>query len=107
MSCRQRHCQHKPRPEITTAAEVERSHCAALGTLTRQAERLQAKLETVDHDEAVGGVHFTSLLRVALKVTRGLSQPQLPDLSDVNWGEGRKEGMRDRVELGRLSSKCI
>lgn len=52
--------------------------------LTRQAERLEAKLQTVEQDEAVGGVHFTSLLRVALKVAGGLSQPQLPDLSDVD-----------------------
>lgn len=60
------------------------NHIYVRWTLTRQAERLEAELDTVEHDETVGGVQFTSLLRVALKITRALSQPQLPDLSYVN-----------------------
>lgn len=61
--------------------------------LTSHAERPEAKLQAVEHDEAVGGVQFTGLLRVALKIAGALPQPQLPDLSYVDWREGgRKEG---------------
>ena len=54
-------------------------------TLTSHTERPQAELQAVEHDEAVGGVQFTGLLRVALKITGALPQPQLPDLSYVDW----------------------
>lgn len=64
-------------------------------TLTSQAERSKAKLDTVEHDEAVGGVQFTGLLWVALEITGALPQPQLPDLSYVDWR--RKEGRKDSV----------
>lgn len=40
----------------------------------------------------MGGIHFTGLLRVALKVPGALPQPQLPDLSYVDWRREREEG---------------
>ncbi|TNN59902.1 hypothetical protein EYF80_029868 [Liparis tanakae] len=53
----------------------------------------RAKLQAVEHDEAVGGVKFTGILRVALKIPGALPQPQLPDLSYVHWRrQGRREG---------------
>ncbi len=63
-------------------------------TLTSHTECPEAKLQSVEHDEAVGGVQFTGLLRVTLKISGALPQPQLPDLSYVNWRreEWRKNG---------------
>lgn len=54
-------------------------------TLTCHTERPEAKLQAVQHDEAVGRVQFTGLLRVALEITGPLPQPQLLNLSYVNW----------------------
>lgn len=59
--------------------------------LTSHTERPEAKLQAIQHDEAEGGVQFTGLLWVALKITGALPQPQFPDLSYVNW---RREGVR-------------
>lgn len=64
-------------------------------TLTSHAERPEAKLQAIEYDEAVGGIQFPGLLRVALKITGALPQPQLPDLSYVDWR--REEGRKDSV----------
>jgi len=73
------------------------THTQFLSTLTSHAERPEAKLQAVEHDEAVGGVMFTGILRVALKIPGALPQPQLPDLSYVNW---RREGWREGGKEG-------
>lgn len=70
---------------MTVTVMVKMQRRTHVYTLTSQTEGPEAKLETIEHDEAVGGVYFTGLLWVALKVTGALPQPQLPDLSYVNW----------------------
>lgn len=60
--------------------------------LTGHAQSPEAKLQAKEYDEAVGGIQFTGLLRVALKVPGALPQPQLPDLSYVDWRREREEG---------------
>lgn len=59
-------------------------------TRTSQAERSEAKLNTIEHDEAVGGIQLTGLLWVTVKIAGALPEPQLPDLPYVDWR--RKEG---------------
>lgn len=41
-------------------------------TRTSQAERSEAKLNTIEHDEAVGGVQLTGLLWVTVKIAGAL-----------------------------------
>lgn len=63
-------------------------------TLTSYTEGPEAKLQAVQHYKAVGGVQLTSLLRVALKITGALPQPQLPDLPYVDCRRERERKER-------------